>query len=68
MTLKEKFEEIDLIQTGYENFYIDSDRCEEITDEFAIGFADWLTKLAYKDTWNKTSEQLLKKYKKEKGL
>lgn len=47
MTLKEKFEEIELnlSECSYQFIGTDaSNQCEKIADEFAIGFAEWCIK------------------------
>ena len=73
MTLKEKF---DKATDGW----IVADKCEEIADEFAIGFANWVNKVSYRSfdgNWyltqedediKKTTEELLEIYKKEQNL
>lgn len=43
MKLKEKFAEI-IICTEIEGCSKQSDDCEKISDEYAIDFAEWLTK------------------------
>lgn len=53
--LKIKFENIDVVLKG----------SEQIAEDFAIGFAKWM--YDYKGDINKV-EELLKIYKKEKGL
>jgi hypothetical protein len=64
MTLKEKIKDVE-IEKGM------SDRLEQITEEFAISFAEWfinswcLHSLSYGDI---TIKQSLEIYKKEKGL
>jgi hypothetical protein len=63
MTLKEKFECIDHNEMG-----IDVQNCIKITEDFAIGFAEWYYKLSIKECHEKTSNELLEIYKKEKGL
>ena len=77
MTLKEQF--IDAFKSGKR---FDIQNAEVIADEFAIGFADWLTneKSEYSvmygnqekrfATFNEdfTIKELLEIYKKEKGL
>ena len=72
MTLKEKFKEI-LIAFWTSEW---ESECEQVADEFAIGFAEWYKKvmkavehLTYEKNWmNKTTKELLEIYKKEKGL
>jgi hypothetical protein len=63
MTLREKFDEIFI-----ENWLVDyAEECEKITDEFAVGFAEWF--IQHKDfNKSKTTNELLEIYKKEKGL
>ena len=74
MTLKEKFKEI------LTAFWINDweSQCEQTADEFAIGFAEWMTinypnqrKLLLKQgnlMGFYTTKELLEMYKKEKGL
>ncbi len=57
MTLKEKFGK--LFMKGR-----DTTEFEKITDEFAIGFAEWVNVNAYKHPTNTTTKELLKIYKK----
>ena len=47
-----------------------AESCEVITDEFAIGFAEWLLIIYNEDIIYDayTKEELLEIYKKEKGL
>jgi len=74
--LREKFEAIIL------DYFDKADKCEQIADDFAIGFAEW-NSYKYKYLPNKgwfgnsyelemdifkSSKQLLEIYKKEKGL
>lgn len=61
MTLKDKF-----FYTTF--FFSNEDRCEEVADDFAIGFAQWLMKTRFKSIENIPVEKLLEIYKKEKGL
>ena len=75
MTLNEKFEKAT-------DGWIVADRCEEVADEFAIGFAEWCVKyrdknrnvngemLHAKSKYDEsyTTKDLLEIYKKEKGL
>jgi hypothetical protein len=66
MTLKEKFDET--------LTYLESKRkvseCEKITDEFAIGFADWIRVCKMKGRFYdfENTQELLEIYKEEKGL
>jgi hypothetical protein len=68
MTAKEKFKEI-LIAFWIDNW---ESECEKVSDEFAIGFAEWHLNLSKSDDWEKfdynTTEKLLEIYKKETGL
>ena len=59
MTLKEKFE---IATDGW----IVADKCEEIADDFAIGFANWMSENSYKYSMQTTTKGLLEIYKKEK--
>ena len=78
MTLKEKFDNVEIMfenQIGslkYDELSEASNHCENIADEFAIGFAEWHLNLSKSDDWEKfdynTTEKLLEIYKKEKGL
>ena len=72
MTLKEKIKDVD-IEKGM------SDRIEQIADDYAIEFGDWIGKntITYHNGKFRmktltpvflTSEQLLERFKKEKGL
>jgi hypothetical protein len=71
MTLKEKIKDVE-IEKGM------SDRLEQIADDFAIGFAEWVTinypnqrKFLLKQGNLKgfyTTKELLEIFKKEKGL
>lgn len=82
MTLKEKFEEIELNLSECSYQFIGteaSNQCEKIADEFAIGFLQWANENydyyhgdgeyhnSSKNKWYKV-EELLEIYKKEKGL
>ena len=74
MTLREKFSLIlmEFWSSDWES------KCEKIADEFAMGFAEWLSMWCElgrdRDGWYihggkwYTSNELLKIYKKEKGL
>jgi hypothetical protein len=65
MTLKEKFETKSSIDTTKEAKVFASE-CEKIADEFAIGFAEWC--LDENHIILNDGKELLKIYKKEKGL
>jgi len=75
MTLLEKFEKIEV---NHENYL---DGLVGVADKFAIDFADWVEKLSpsqrtsvwskngeYSGLFTMDNEQLLEKYKREKGL
>jgi len=76
MTLKEKF---GLILMEFWSSDWES-KCEQVADEFAIGFAEWCDNEGYTqinnlslwksldDDKGKYSKELLEIYKKEKGL
>ena len=66
MTLKEKFEEI--LIAFWTNEW--ESECEKVTDEFAIGFADWIRvcKLKCRPYDFDNIKELLEIYKDEKGL
>lgn len=59
MTLKEKFAEVEL-ERGI------TSRLEQIADEFAIEFAEWLIKK--QTNYFESLKELLEQFKKEKGL
>lgn len=63
MTLKERLEK----EATYG--WIGADKCEEVADDYAIGFGQWLIKKEHEYT-NKiiAMEELLEIYKQEKGL
>lgn len=66
MTLREKFED------GYNDYKENAKYCEAIADGFAIGFAQWYEEeILAKGNYiiiNKSKIELLKIYKKDKGL
>ena len=66
MTLRLKF--LQYTPVEFEDEY--AEKCEQIADEFAIGFADWLLIIYNEDIIYDayTKEELLEIYKKEKGL
>jgi hypothetical protein len=66
MTLKENFDEVFI-----ENWLSDyATECEKITDDFAIGFADWIRvcKLKGRPYDFENIKELLTIYKEEKDL
>jgi len=66
MTLKEKFK-FPIDANNKINDYV-AKQCEEIADDFAIEFAEWLMKTRFQSIKNIKIEELLEIYKKEKGL
>jgi hypothetical protein len=66
MTLKEKF--YPYSDNEYSEKWTNAENCEDVADEFAIGFGEWLEKLHWEIYYNTTARELLKIYKKEKGL
>jgi hypothetical protein len=82
MTLKERFKEEKLYINPYSfKLTVDSiENFEQIADEFAIEFAQWINSVSYRSfdgNWyltqidediKKTTEELLEIFKKEKGL
>ena len=66
MTLKEKFEAALVFTLSRE---LHNEKCEQITDDYAIEFAEWIvkncnhSKLKFLDY-----KELLQTFKKEKGL
>jgi hypothetical protein len=82
MTLKEQFEDILKVTNKLWN-KVDAESCEQIAEEFAIGFAEWcvIKKVRFFDDTKEgmiftvdlyktkyTTKELLEIYKKEKGL
>jgi len=66
MKLREKFNTVE-----YSEYGIDTDKCEEIADDFAINFANWYEfMLRQSDNLNQrfTPKELIEMFKKEKGL
>jgi len=69
MKLREKFNTIE-----YSEYGIDTDKCEEIADDFAVDFAEWIAKnMDVEFDYDETNPEsafirLLQIYKKEKGL
>jgi hypothetical protein len=83
MTLKQKFENVEiciesqLLNLKYDEYMNCVDDCEQIADEFAIGFAEWISLKGYKSYSNGwanfntkavNEKELLEIYKKEKRL
>ena len=70
MTLKEKFDSV-ILCMDYKDSPKQKDLCEEIADDYAIGFAEWLLSSSYLFSIGMkemTFIQALEIYKKEKGL
>ena len=72
MTLKEKLKkQLDTATPTLNRPFYQSEQCEKIADEFAIGFAKWYEfMLRQTDNLKErfTENELLEMYKKEKGL
>lgn len=63
MTLKEKIcEPFGGLRTETAN------QLEQIADDFAIDFAEWMFNLTIREWENESTDDLLRYYKKEKGL
>lgn len=67
MKLNKKYCSLIDSDNGYDNQLL-ADCCEEIADEFAIGFNNWANVNAYKYSTKITTKELLKIYKKGKSL
>jgi len=68
MKLKEKF--YPYSDNEYSEKWTNAENCEDVADEFAIGFAGWFL-IKYQENVlfdNVTIEKTLEIYKKEKGL
>jgi hypothetical protein len=72
MTLKEKFQEEPVVvyKDSYKLTNQSAELLEQIAEEFAIGFGEWLVIQYNEDTIYSeyTTKELLEIYKKEKGL
>ncbi len=80
MTLKEKFKkQLDTATPTLNRPYYQAEKCEQIADEYAIEFVNWIVNPDTTDLLHDlelfgeidkevTSKQLLEIYKKEKGL
>jgi hypothetical protein len=75
MTLKEKF--YPYSDNEYSEKWTSAENCEDVADEFAIEFAEWINCKGYKSYSNGwanfntkavSEKELLEIYKKEKGL
>ncbi|QMP85087.1 hypothetical protein elemo25C_phanotate15 [Flavobacterium phage vB_FspP_elemoA_2-5C] len=74
MTLRDKFKKCKDVSNSYYVLPIadDAEQLEQIADEFAIEFAEWYLNLWHTDDDssfdNKSPQELLEIFKKEKGL
>ena len=74
MTLKEKFDNVEIMfegQTGqlrYDELCESSKECIKIADDFAIEFGEWLLSRATGEEGLKLRDDILEIFKKEKGL
>lgn len=71
MKLKEKFRQNLTGHLSDEKTEVDINIAEEIADDYAIEFAEWLANdWTYDERWSRItdSKQLLEIFKKEKGL
>lgn len=73
MTLKEKLRQNLTGHLSDEKTEVDINIAEQIAEEFAIGFAEWMAKEYWLNSSGKymkgqTHKELLEIYKKEKGL
>ena len=68
-TLKEKFENIlwNWIDKDYNREFV-AKQIEIDADDYAIEFKDWCDKIIIEEWLDKTTSELLKIFKKEKGL
>ena len=67
MTLREKFKEFTK-QESWEKENYNAIECEKIADDYAIEFAEWVVSRAYGEDGLKLKDDVLQKFKKEKGL
>jgi hypothetical protein len=63
MTLKQKFDKVE-----YNEYGIDTIKCEKIADDYAIEFMEWLLFNPLVNQFQYTVKDLLEIFKKEKGL
>jgi hypothetical protein len=69
MTLKEKF--YPYCDNEYSEKWVNAEYCEDVADEFAIGFMNWCIKNCHVEgifTGILNDKELLEMYKKEKRL
>jgi hypothetical protein len=66
-TLKEKFETKQAIQFPYES-KAHASYCEKIADDYATEFAEWVIDYSFNGMYSNDINELLKEFKKEKGL
>jgi hypothetical protein len=69
MTLKEKFENIlcNWIDKDYNREFV-AKQIEIDADDYAIEFAEWVIDYSFKGMYSNNLNELLKEFKKEKGL
>ena len=71
MTLKEKLRNSLTGHLSDEKTEVDVNIAEQIAEEFAIGFAEWMRGFRYDNAelyFRSSAKELLEIYKKEKGL
>ena len=68
MTLKEKFRQNLTGHLSDEKTEVDINIAEKIADQYAIEFAEWVVSRAYGEDGLKLKDDVLQKFKKEKGL
>lgn len=66
MTLKKKFE--NYFDPKWLDKEVSAHYCEQIADEYAINFGEYLDSLTDEDMGNLSIKELLEIFKKEKGL
>ena len=66
MKLKEKF--YPYSDNEYSEKWVSAENCEDVADEFAIGFGEYLDSLTAQDMGTLSIKELLIIYKKENGL
>jgi hypothetical protein len=67
MTLRAKFLDINEIR-NYNHFNLLTDKLEKVADDFAMEFKDWCDNEGRFTIGVNTTQELLRIYKKEKGL
>lgn len=66
-TLKEKFEQF-TEQKSYDKKNYNAEECEQIADDYAIDFAQWVIDYSFNGMYSNNLNEILKEFKKEKGL